>query len=1068
MKKHLFITIVTLLCAGINMLAQSSRTVTGTVADEVSPLPGVGVVVLGTTNGTVTDLEGNFTIKNVKQTDILVFSYVGYETVEMPVGKNINFNVTMKIDAHTLDDAVVVAVGYGDVRRRDLTGSIGKANMDDLIKAPVANIAGALSGRIAGVNVTSTDGGPGDNFDIVIRGAGSLTGSTAPLYVIDGFPQETQAMSNINPNDIESIDVLKDASATAIYGARGANGVIIITTKKGSAGKPTVTYNGSVSVSSALNLPTMMDAYDFVVLQEEIMGSDFAGAYLTRPYNPEDPFRPIIPYKTVEDYKDAITYDWQDEIIRTPVSHNHHVSLSGNNNGTRYSASLSYSDKQGVIINSGMKRYQGRFNFQQRVNKNVVIDMNVNYAQNVQDGPTVSENETTPSASYMYSVWAFRPVSPTGKDLLKEAFDDSVPMSDDYRFNPILSAQNEYRHKTTENLQANTSVSWQIIKGLKLKVMAGYSRRNFTREDFNGSKTITGNPHPNNTRYKGNNAYLYNTRTQNLINENTLSYNLNRKKHNFNALVGISFQSQSNYMHSIKATHISNEEFGMAGLGKTGTSNPTVEASQGENRLMSYFGRVNYNWDSRYYATLTMRADGSSKFSPENRWGYFPSGSLAWAFGREKFVKKNLRFLSNGKLRASYGMTGNNRIGNYDYLAQMVTGNTNYYSWNGEPTSSYILSNMSNPKLKWESTEQIDLGLDLGFFDDRIALTVDHYIKDTKDLLLNADISASSGFATAVLNVGELRNKGWEITLETINVKRRNFNWSSSLNFAFNENTVVSLNSGQDKMFNTIPWHNTFSKMSAYVSEVGGPAGQMYGYIYEGTYKYEDFDYDAVTGKYTIKSGIPVMSATGTQPGDPKYRDLPTVDSDGDGIPDVGDGIIDDSDRTVIGNGHPILVGGFSNNFSFYGFDLNVFFQWSYGNDILNANRILFENGYNKSYTNMFVGYKDRWTPTNPESDIPRAKAGNTMVYSTMFIEDGSYLKLRNVTLGYTFPKKALKKMKVSNLRVYLSAENLATFTNYSGMDPEVSTRHSVLTPGFDWSAYPRALNASFGVNLTF
>lgn len=1067
MKKSIIIIMLALFSC-ISIYAQSKKTVSGIVSDDVAPLPGVGVVVKGTTNGTVTDLEGRFVIKEVKPTDVLVFSYIGYESLEMPVGKNTNFNVYMKVEARTLDDAVVVAVGYGDVRRRDLTGSIGKANMDEIIKAPVANIAGALSGRIAGVNVTSSDGGPGDNYDIVIRGAGSLTGSTAPLYVIDGFPQEAQAMGDINPNDIESIDVLKDASATAIYGARGANGVVIITTKKGSAGRPTVSYNGSVSVSSALNLPEMMDAYDFVVLQQEIMGDEFAASYLTRPYDPENPFRPVIPYKTIEEYKDAMTYDWQKEIIRTPVSHNHHISLSGNNNGTRYAASLAYSDKQGVIINSGMKRYQGRINIQQRVSNNISMDMSANYSQNVQDGPTVSENQTTPSASYMYSVWAFRPVSPTGKDLLKEAFDDSVPMSDDYRFNPILSAQNEYRHKTTINLQTNASLTWQIIKGLKFKVMGGYGQRNYTREDFNGAKTLTGNPHPNNTRYKGNNAYLYNTKTRNLINENTLSYNYSGKKHHFNALLGLSFQQQSSYMHSIKATHITNEELGMAGLGKTGTSNPTIDASQGENRLVSYFGRVNYNYDSRYYATFTMRADGSSKFAPENRWGCFPSGSLAWAFGREKFVKKGIPFLSNGKLRASYGMTGNNRIGNYDYLAHMVTGNVHYYSWDGEPHTAYVLSSMSNPYLKWETTEQIDLGLDLGFFDDRVGLTVDYYIKNTRDLLLNADISASSGFATATLNVGELRNTGWEITLETVNIKKKKFNWSSSLNFAFNENKIMSLNSGQERMFSTIPWHTTFSKMSAYVSEVGGPAGQIYGYIYEGTYKYDDFNYDPATDKYTIKEGIPVMSVTGTQPGDPKYRDLPTVDTDGDKIPDAGDGIIDDNDRTAIGNGHPVFVGGLSNNFSFYGFDLNIFLQWSYGNDILNANRILFENGYNRSYTNMFVGYKNRWTPENPNSDLPRAKASNTMLYSSLFVEDGSYLKLRNVTLGYTLPKKALKKMKINNLRLYLSAENIATLTNYSGMDPEVSTRNSVLTPGFDWSAYPRAFNASFGVNLTF
>jgi TonB-linked SusC/RagA family outer membrane protein len=1072
MKKRIIFMMVALVSC-ISMYAQSTKTITGTVADDVAPLPGVGVQVSGTSNGVITDLDGNFTIKNVKPTDVLVFTYIGYATEEVQVGKNTTINVLMKVDARTLDDAVVVAVGYGDVRRRDLTGSIGKANMDDLIKAPVANVASALSGRIAGVNVTSSDGGPGDNFDIVIRGAGSLTGSTAPLYVIDGFPQETQAMNTINPNDIESIDVLKDASATAIYGARGANGVIIITTKKGTAGKPTVTYNGSVSVSQALNLPEMMNAYEFVLLQQEVLGADeFEKAYLGK-YSDDKAaelgvaYDPNHPYKSIEDYKLAQTYDWQQQVLRTPVSHNHHVAINGNNNGTRYSASLSYSDKQGVIINSGMKRYQGRVNLTQKVGEKVTVALNANYSQNVQDGQTASNSSWAPSNSYMYSVWAYRPVSPTGKDLLSAGFDDSIPMADDYRFNPVMSARHEYRHKTTIDLQTNASVTWEIIKGLKLKVMGGYSQRDYTAEEFNGSKTRTGNPHPNNTQYKGINGSLSNTKSTNLINENTLTYTLNKNKHNFNALLGLSFQAQSAYTHKITSEHITNEEFGLAGLGKTGTSNPVIEAAQGENTLMSYFGRVNYNYDSRYYATLTMRADGSSKFAPTNRWGYFPSGSLAWAFGRESFIKDNAAWLSNGKLRASYGLTGNNRIGNYDYLAQMVTTVQDYYAWNSNPATAYILSSMANETLKWETTEQIDLGLDLGFFDDRIGLTVDYYIKNTKDLLLKADIAASSGFSTATLNVGELKNTGWEITLETVNIKNKNFNWTSSLNFAFNKNTIVALNSGQDRMFNAINWHNTFKTMNAYVSEVGSPAGQMYGYIYEGTYKLDEFDYDAATGKYTLKEGIPALG-TSTQPGDPKYRDLVNVDTDGDGVADATDGKITDADRTAIGNGHPVFVGGFTNNFTFYGFDLNIFFQWSYGNDILNANRIMFDNGYNQKWTNMYRSYKDRWTMDNPTSDTPRIGATNTLQYSTRYVEDGSYLKLRNVTLGYTFPKKALKKMNISNLRLYVSAENLGTITKYSGMDPEVSTRHSVLTPGFDWSAYPRAFSASFGVNLTF
>ena len=1043
-KKKLTILAV-FLSLGLAAMAQNIPPVTGTVSDETEPLVGASAMVKGTQNGVLTDANGRYSLSGVKQGDVIVFQMVGYVPVEVTVGRDRDIDVVLRIDAKTLDDAVVVAVGYGDVRRRDLTGSIGKANMSDLAKVPVANVASALSGRIAGVNVTSQDGGPGDNFNIVIRGAGSLTGSTAPLYIVDGFPQETSTMSALNPNDIESIDVLKDASATAIYGARGANGVVIITTKKGVAGRPTVTYNGNVTFSKVKKVPEMMNAYDFVVLQQEVMSeTDFENGYL------------LWDYKTVEDYKKAYTYDWQQEIFRTPVSQNHHVSVSGSNGGTRYAASLSYSDQEGVIIRSGLKRYQGRINLSQQINEKLSASFNINYASNVQDGPTASSSTTARSAAYMYSVWGYRSVSPKGTDLLEVMYDDAVEMKDDYRFNPVLSAKNEYRHKVTDNLQANADVTYEIVKGLKLKVMGGYSKRDYTNKEFNGPNTSTGNENPNNTRSKGINALLYNSNFQSFLNENTLSYTLNSKGHNLNALAGVSYQKNTTFIHSITSTHITNESFWMAGLGKTGTVAPSVDSSIGDNALLSYFGRLNYNYKSKYYLTATLRADGSSKFAPENRWGIFPSGSAAWSFGREKFVKNHLRAVSTGKLRASWGLTGNNRIGDYEYLAHMITGDSYYYPFAGNVTSAYVLSSMANEKLKWETTEQFDLGLDLGLFKDRVNLTVDYYIKNTRDLLLDADIAASSGFSSATLNVGRLRNRGLEITLETVNVRSRNFSWTSNFNIAFNENRIMALNSGQKEMLSYVNWDNTFKDMSAYVSRINQPAGQMYGFIYDGTYKYDDFDYDASTGQYTLKPGIPYY-VTNTQPGDPKYKNLTE-----------GDNVIDDNDKTIIGNGQPLHTGGFSNNITWGNFDLNFFFQWSYGNDILNANRIVFENPGGKKNINQFKTFNNRWTADNSSSDMPRANAQGSFVYSSLYVEDGSFLKLRNITLGYNLPKDVLRKARISAVRLYLAAENIYTWTNYSGCDPEVSVRHSVLTPGFDWSAYPRAFNASFGLNITF
>ncbi|MBU3856007.1 MAG: TonB-dependent receptor [Candidatus Phocaeicola excrementipullorum] len=1047
MRNRFFLMLIASLFLCLSVKAQSGGNISGKVVDALGELAGVSVVVKGTGNGTITDMTGEFKLSGVKPGDVLQLSFIGYKTQQIKVGTQTRFNITMVEDAQTLDEVQVVAVGYGDVRRRDLTGSIGSADMKDLIKTPVSNITENLAGRIAGVQVSSSDGGPGDNFSIVIRGAGSLTGSTAPLYVVDGFPSETSGLSALNPNDIESIDILKDASATAIYGARGANGVVIITTKKGGAGKPTITYNGSFKISTVKNKPEMMDAYEFVTLQQEIMGDgeDFQNNYLTDLY------------PTVEDYRNAPSYDWQDYIYRTALSHSHHVSLTGGANNLKYTTSLSYDDTQGVIINSGIKRYQGRANLTQTVNDKLKIDFNANYSSNVQDGPTVSTSTTSMSTAYMYSVWSFRPVSPTGSDLLNQMYDEGVNMTEDYRFNPVLSARNEYRHKTTNDMSFNVGAEYELIKNLKLKVTAGYTARDYKNEEFNGSQTRTGNSHPSNTQSKGINAYLYQSESRSYLNENTLTYQLNKKSHSFNALVGMSVQKNTSYIHSITTEQISNESFGMAGLDKG--SNPTVTSSKGENKLFSYFGRINYNYDSRYYLTATMRADGSSKFAKGHRWGYFPSGSVAWAFQREAFVSDNLHWLSNGKLRFSYGQTGNNRIGNYDYMAHLVTSDDVYkYPWNGEFTQGYVLSSMFNELLKWETTEQFDLGLDLGFLDGRINLTMDYYVKTTKDLLLDADIAASSGFSSATLNVGKLRNKGFELTLETTNIKNKDFTWTSNFNIAFNNNEIIALNSGQPYMTSYISWDNKYRTMPAYISKVGESAGKMYGFVYEGTYKYDDFNTSVgANGEtvYTIKDGIPHYQSN-PQPGDPKYKDL------------TGEGEINDDDKTAIGNGQPKHTGGFSNNFTYKNFDLNIFLQWSYGNDILNANRMVFENPSSKQNTNMFATYTNRWTPENPESNMPRARAEGSAEYSSLYVENGSYLKLKNISLGYNFGPKVLDRLGISAARIYLAAENIATFTHYSGSDPEVSTRNSVLTPGFDWSAYPRAFSMSFGLNVTF
>ena len=543
------------------------------------------------------------------------------------------------------------------------------------------------------------------------------------------------------------------------------------------------------------------------------------------------------------------------------------------------------------------------------------------------------------------------------------------------------------------------------------------------------------------------------------MNENILTYNhIFGLDHNFDALAGFTFQGSKADTHGTRSTHIENEDLGLESI-YTGTLQ-TFSPWRRDWTMASALARVNYNYKHKYYFTASVRADGRSRFPKANRWGVFPSGSLAWTFTNEGFADHFKNWLNNGKLRLSWGRTGNNRTTTpYDYYAQMATlpGSSESldYVRDGKIVSGYFPSNMQNPYLKWETTAQTDIGLDLGFLQDRIKLTVDLYQKNTYDLLLQADLPASSGYTQAMVNVGSMRNRGLEILLTAVPVKTRDFQWTSTLNFGMNRNTVTGLSTGQ----NTLPcpalyWYGAFNNQTPYITRVGLPTGLMFGFIYEGTYREDDFMNNNV-----IKDGIPYMSAypnTYFKPGDPRYRDV------------NGDGVINDNDRTVIGIGQPLHTGGIENKFEYKGFDLSVFLNWSYGNDILNANRLVFES-YPGNQLNQFKSMVNSWSKDrNPDSDIPRPGAMGIDYYSSRVIEDGSFLRIKTVTLGYTFPSGLLQRLKISSARVYATLDNLYTFTSYSGPDPEVSTRNSVLTPGFDWSAYPRAKSITAGVSITF
>lgn len=1040
-------------CSVFGIKAQTGGQITGKVVDAMGEVPGVSVVVKGTTNGTTTDLEGKYTLGNVKPTDILQFSFIGYKTQEIKVGNQKTINVTMAEDAQALEEVVIV--GYQEVRKKDLTGSVSKVNMEDLLKTPSASFDQTLGGRIAGVNVSSGEGMPGSTMTITIRGNNSLTQDNTPLYIIDGFPVEDPAVAAaINPNDIASTDVLKDASATAIYGARGANGVIIITTKQGKVGKPQLTYDGSFGVSTVSKKIDMLDAYDYVKLQMEV-----------DPARTEEKYFPLFEghQYTLEDYRGVPQNNYQDEIFRTAWQQNHNVRLAGGSEGIRYNASLSYYDQEGILLNTDYERLQARMNTLVKRGK-LTINFNTNFSRSIQSGASPSSSSYSGMNNLFYSVWGYRPVNYPGKSLdslLNDLMDDDVDASNDYRFNPIADLKNSYRKYYINNLQLNGYVEYEFIKGLKLKVSGGYTYDNRHTDTFNNSKTRYGGP----TSTDKVNAEVVRQQRLTWLNENILTYQTDfKKKHFLNTMVGVTLQNSDYEFYSFRMKGIPNESLGMAGM-----SQGTFDKSTSTNSswaMLSYLGRINYNYKSKYYATASFRADGSSKFSKKNRYGYFPSGSLAWSFSEEDFMADYKKWFSSGKIRLSWGLTGNNRIGEYDYLAllDMIKSHVT----NGLPNTVYPFDNnngnvgvapisLPNEDLKWETTEQWNLGLDLGFFDERIGFTADIYRKTTRDLLLDATLPYSSGYLTAMKNIGKVRNDGLELTLNTVNIDNKKFKWTTNINISFNKNQVLELSENQTALLSSAKFDQNFNSQPNYVAKIGHPMGMIYGYIYDGTYKYDDFDKSG--SSYTLKGNVPhYVSENNTQPGMPKYKDL------------NGDGIIDTNDRTMIGRGLPIHTGGFTNNFEYKGFDLNVFFQWSYGNDVLNANRLFFESGFQKKRElNQFASYADRWTPENPNSNIPAVtNSSSNLVISSRVVEDASFLRLKAVTLGYTVPKNFLKRFKIDNARLYVAAQNLWTITGYTGYDPEVSVRDGGLTPGLDFSSYPRALSVSFGINLGF
>ncbi|WP_276499479.1 SusC/RagA family TonB-linked outer membrane protein [Pontibacter litorisediminis] len=1027
--------------------AQSRIPISGKVsgAEDKLPLIGASVVEKGTSNGTVTDNEGRFTL-NVSEKATLLVTYLGFRAGEVPVSNQDNLSIELAKDDQKLREVVVI--GYGTSTRGDIPSAVGQVKMADFEKAPVKSFDEALAGRVAGVTVSGNDGQPGANTNIVIRGIGSITGSTAPLYVIDGFPMEESYANTLNPSDIESIDILKDASATAIYGARGANGVVMITTKRGQAGAPVITYNGYYGFSENPRPLKLMDAYEFVKYQSEL-NPEFANKVY------------FADGKTLESYRNAESIDLQDEIYQSSPVQNHELSVRGGSENTRYSISGNVLDLDGIIINSGFRRYQGRVTLDQDIKKKLKVGADLTYSSEKTHGTIVTQSNdntyTYANLSLLYSVWGFRPVAGANENLLDELFDPSIPTTD-FRVNPILSAKNELRETKLNNFRANAYAEYAFLPELTLRVAGGVTNVTVERTGFFNSLTTAGNER----RDQKQNGFVYYRPVSNWNNTNTLTYKKTfNGVHNLDVVAGTVIQKQEDGDYGFSAIQVLNEGTGVDGLDEA-ASNFGVSGSSRWS-MASLLGRVNYNYKSKYLLTGSLRYDGSSKFAPGNRWGVFPSGAFAWRMSEEAFLKE-LDFIHDAKLRVSHGATGNNRISDFAYLSTLAIPRFGGYSFdNAAPTRGALLENFGNPNLRWETTIQSNVGYDLSLFRGRVDLTVDVYRKTTEDVLLNANLPYSSGLtsiyntATAYKNIGRIRNEGLELSFNTINVQGQDFEWSTNFNISFNKNKVMELNEGQTALLQNVNFDTDFRNTTPYIAQVGQPIGQMYGLIWDGVYQYEDFD--LVLGNYVLKDNVPTngQPRANIQPGDIKYQDI------------NGDLVVNEMDFTVIGRGIPIHTGGMSNNFAYKGFDLNVFFQWSYGNDLINANRLFFEGNAKRVVSlNQYADYADRWSPENPSNTHFRTAGKRDTYYSSREVEDGSFLRLKTVSLGYTFNEALVNRLRLNSLRVYAAAQNLHTWTNYSGSNPDVSTRHSALTPGFDFASYPLARTITFGLTTSF
>ncbi|MDX1718665.1 MAG: TonB-dependent receptor [Salegentibacter mishustinae] len=976
MKINMIFWGLCLFCAGF-MQAQT-QTITGTVIDGSNnlPLPGANVVVKGTNNGTQTDFNGYFSFE-ADPNSTLVVSFIGFITEEVELNGKTAVEVTLNEDSQSLDQVVVV--GYGSQQRRDITGSISTVDEEALDDRPNTQVGALIQGKAAGVQVISGSGKPSSGFSLRIRGTNSINASSEPLYVVDGVP--TTDTRSLNPSDIQDITVLKDASSAAIYGAQGANGVVLITTKKGKSGKPQLNFDTYIGVSQVWNTLPVLNSEQYRDLMTELGRNTDWSRYTENT-------------------------DWQNVIFENGLSSNYQLSISGKTEGTTYYLSGGYTKQEGAVRSSEMERYNFKVNLSQQVNDWLEVGTNLTYTQ--YSDVDVADNTSVNSGGVLLGVLS----TPPNIGIYNEDGTFTSNPFQDWE-NPVASTDGSQRQYVNRRLLGNLYAEFTLLEGLKFKTNFGTDYSSATNDYFlDPFRTSYGRAMNGIGTYQTNLSNYY-------ILDNTLTYKTELGKHEIEALAGSVYQK-----YKWENSFLERRNFASAEITTPNAGSELIAATadKAEKSNASFLARVNYDFDDKYLLTANFRADGSSNFGPENRWGYFPSFSLGWRISQENFMD-TASIINDLKLRAGWGLVGNDQIGNYAYFGRVGSGGN--YPIGGVVMPGTYPASIANENLKWEESEQMNVGLDLSLVKNRIQFTADAYIKNTRDLLLNAPLPRSTGFDNAIQNIGQLRNKGLEFQLSTINTTGE-FSWQSDLNISFNRNEVVDI-VGQEIFAGGIAGRGEVSLVRE-----GEALGSFYGYVWGGV--------DPETG----------MAFYIDQNGESTFE--PSAD-----------------DRRIIGDANPDFFYGFTNTFSYKDFGLTVFLQGSQGNDIFNATRIETEAMIDSK--NQSAAVLDRWREPGDITNIPRAESGNTdnSRLSTRFVEDGSYLRMKALTFSYNLPQSLTERLQLTRMKLYATGENLFTITDYSGFDPEVNAFGASNTAvGVDYGTYPQTRNLILGLNLTF